>query len=336
MGLLDKVKNLFTEEIEEVKKEVRQVEIPSPKRVDIQPKFEPKIEPKKEETMVTETPILKEEKFVFFDDKDFDDLKKPVEELKPVIKKEVVNLYQASAPYQGNRPATPKVEEKKRFAPTPIISPVYGILDKNYHKEDIKVSKDSDHKEIQRNLDYVTVDDIRKKAFGTLEDELESELINREVVVIEETRAFEEELETLNIFEELQTEPIEITESDEELTDLLIEEFDNDKKVEKTSSENFEELDELLDDDTEELSKQLEEQKKKLEQINEFIQENESTDKTTKNIPRRRKTVEIEEETEDDLIDNALKKLKEEPNDDLTESELFSLIDSMYEKKEDE
>ena len=69
MGFVDKLKNLFTEEEEEmeetpVKKEVIHVDIPAP------------VKPKEEEK---EVPVEKEEekfKFpVYFDDKDFDELK---------------------------------------------------------------------------------------------------------------------------------------------------------------------------------------------------------------------------------------------------------------------
>ena len=56
-------------------------------------------------------------------------------------------------------------EEKIYFRPSPIISPIYGILDKNYKKEDV-VSK----KDIRITSSYsrtnVDVDDIRNKAFG--------------------------------------------------------------------------------------------------------------------------------------------------------------------------
>ena len=49
--------------------------------------------------------------------------------------------------YTQRTPARPKesqyktessLEQKKNFKPTPVISPVYGILDKNYTKEEIK------------------------------------------------------------------------------------------------------------------------------------------------------------------------------------------------------
>ena len=70
MGFLDKVKNLFTEEVEEapIKKDVIQVEIPAP------------TSERKEEKVVTESEVLvKEEKPqtpVFFDDKDFANLER--------------------------------------------------------------------------------------------------------------------------------------------------------------------------------------------------------------------------------------------------------------------
>ena len=61
--------------------------------------------------------------------------------------------------------------EKTTFKPSPIISPIYGILDKNYKKEDI-VQK----REIRLTSEYerrnLTVDDVRKKAYGTLSDDL--------------------------------------------------------------------------------------------------------------------------------------------------------------------
>ena len=80
--------------------------------------------------------------------------------------------------YQGNQttvyddPYKEKKEERV-FKPTPIISPVYGILDKNYHKEDIVSKKDTDYKPI---AEVNSIDAVRKKAYGTLEDELENTL----------------------------------------------------------------------------------------------------------------------------------------------------------------
>lgn len=80
----------------------------------------------------------------------------------------VVNDYNSST----NSDTTKSYYEENRvFVPSQTISPVYGILDKNYKKEDIKV-KDERLYEIPRRrcLDY---EDVRKKAYGTLTDEIE-------------------------------------------------------------------------------------------------------------------------------------------------------------------
>ena len=157
MGLMDKLKNLFTEEVEEevevkeepIKKEMIQVEIPSPvqKKVqteDIIPET-PKEEPKKEEF-----------NFPFFDDEDFHEIEKPKPEPKPKEEKKKRPFHKETREVYN-----PAREEKKVFKPTPIISPVYGILDKNYQKEDIK----NKHQKPRSyyNPKEATVDEIRNK-----------------------------------------------------------------------------------------------------------------------------------------------------------------------------
>ena len=176
MGLMDKFKNLFTEEVEEeieekeeepIKKETIHVEIPSPKPQEEKEEVKaPVVEEKKEDDF----------KFPFFDDEDFTEIEvKPKEEKKKRFerkeKREVREVY------------NPVKEEKKVFKPTPIISPVYGILDKNYQKEDIK-SKTTrrsyyDSKE-------ASVDEIRNKAYGTLEDEIDTTLFGRNRLIFDE------------------------------------------------------------------------------------------------------------------------------------------------------
>lgn len=66
------------------------------------------------------------------------------------------------------------IEHKKPFTLSPIISPVYGILNENYTKEDI-VSK-QEKAFTRSSFDKPNLDDVRKKAYGTLEDEIESSL----------------------------------------------------------------------------------------------------------------------------------------------------------------
>lgn len=68
-----------------------------------------------------------------------------------------------------------KKEDRTHFKPSPIISPIYGILDKNYKKEDV-VSK----REVRLTSSYarenLSVEDVRKKAYGSLSDDIAMEL----------------------------------------------------------------------------------------------------------------------------------------------------------------
>jgi hypothetical protein len=161
--MFEKVKNFFMDEPEEeqLTKDVIHVEIPAPK------------EELKREVVSDSSTIRREEKFktpVYFDDKDFDTLYNRNKEKPPVE--------------QAYKKPEVKVE-KKYFQPSPVISPVYGILDKNYHKDDI-TNKKKNSNDIQREK-KANVDDVRKKAFGTLVDDLESTLTFRIEDVLEPT-----------------------------------------------------------------------------------------------------------------------------------------------------
>lgn len=315
MGLFDKFKNLFTEEIDEepiVKKE-RHIEVAAPTtRVER--------EQRKEEEKVQEEPV-KEDRFVFFSDDDFKDLEKPKKEVK---KKETV------LPYRGAT-VNSTVEEKKVFKPTPIISPVYGILDKNYSKDEIMPKKVTTKN--YRTDKPLSLDDVRNKAYGTIEDDLQDTLLGK-VEYIEEEQI--EEFNDIDIFEELekydQLDKLEEsinaknvdksddidnlfgvldTKKDEILDELdikkdeILDELDT-KKGSILIENDIEDLG--LDEETLELSKQLESQKRKLDELNDFIEEDSS------------------EETEEIIS----------KEDELNESELFDLIDSMYEKRDEE
>lgn len=333
MKIFEKVKNLFTEEVEEekeIKREVRRVEIPSPRQERterIERKEEPVVSDVK--PSILENQPIKEDKSFFFSDEDFEDLEKKEEkELKPIKKEE-------PKPYKGTKVIVTPPEEKKVFKPTPIISPVYGVLDKNYKKEDITTSYTPSSKRFY-NSDKITVDDVRERAFSNLEDDIKNDLFNEEK---EETV---EIVDDLNMF------------SDEKKENDGIEE----EKTPRIDSE----IDFNFDDETELLAKQLEEQKRKLDEINNMINDNSiSKHKTVKNIDEylyqdkniqedSQKTEDDNNEIEvnqnldeaftdamDDLEEATQKAPKEEKSKkNMSDSELFNLIDSMYEKGEDE
>jgi hypothetical protein len=216
MGLLDKMKNLFTEEVEEpVKSEVMQVEIPSPvKKDEIESEnVEDTKEIKKEETKATP---------IFFDDAYFKELEQP-----KVPKKEVKSSYMKE-----------KALEKK-FTPTPIISPVYGVLDKNYNKEDITTKKEREN--MKRVNNAVTIDDVRRKAYGTLEDDIETNLFGSNSILFNDEKEDTEK----DLFEDLvDNKDIEIK---EEPINIIEEEMDNTNIVEDILDENSSSSSELFD-----------------------------------------------------------------------------------------
>jgi len=208
MGFVDKFKNLFIEEEEPIKSEVIQVEIPSPvKEEKKDDSFEKFVEKEEKEQEQKAAPI-------FFDDDYFKELDKPKQEVKSSYMKEPVKVVK---------------EEKKYFKPTPIISPVYGVLDKNYNKDDITTKKE---RKMHYTTTNVTIDEVRKKAFGTLEDDLETTLFGNNSILfndeVENTKDLFDELiddveikEDINIIEENQKNTTEEPISESELFDLI-------------------------------------------------------------------------------------------------------------------
>ena len=88
--------------------------------------------------------------------------------------KETIKQTPVKPSFEEIKPKKSSYEEERKFVPSQRISPVYGILGKNYKKEDIKI-KDERSYEIPRRkgLNY---EDVRKKAYGTLVDDLEQNL----------------------------------------------------------------------------------------------------------------------------------------------------------------
>ncbi len=67
-----------------------------------------------------------------------------------------------------------KKESKTGFKPSPIISPIYGILDKNYKKEEIVPKREVRLSSYTR--EHMSVDDVRRKAYGNLADDIAADI----------------------------------------------------------------------------------------------------------------------------------------------------------------
>jgi len=237
MGLMDKFKNLFTdEEIEDedefdepVKiKEVKKEEHKKPK--DKLPTFmREKIEKEEKKTSFDNDDIsdFKINKDIIKDfDNDNNDIEKNEEEKAPEVQSkpdnfkfpfefeesDFVDVSRVSRHSRNQSPdldekiesLAPKIKQKKeepkkeikvaelykdkrevpdknskKFQATPIISPIYGVLDKNYRKEELEPFS-GDNYEMNRPSKNIDFDSVRKKAYGSNknEDSLTEEIKN--------------------------------------------------------------------------------------------------------------------------------------------------------------
>ena len=152
-----------------------------------------------------------------------------------------------------------KKNESKPFKISPIISPVYGILDQNYTKDDVIVKNETNPSKGKNKP--ITIDDVRKKAYGKKEE------------VVDNQDEFEEPLRTLDEI---------LIDKEEEKKEIIAEE-----KIE-------------LEDDP-------------------ILDRNEPIGVYDDELPDEPYADEVQEKTLD--------------KEDSIESDLFNLIDSMYEER---
>ena len=293
MGLFSKIKDiLFEEETVEIpivdqKEEIRKIqkelkeskqpeekkfELPKEKKEEI--KEEKIISPKKEETK--ERDLYKSEPtFPFplaFDEEPEipSRTKVQMDKIKEVPKREKKEI----------KKVVPKKEEVKEitferntkpFKPSPVISPVYGILDKNYKKEDL----------VQKNKnDDLNIDKVRQKAFGQ-----------------------DKSLDADEIFVK--------TENGKTVDELLID----------TLSINIDDIESKIEDKNNDNI---------IEDIKNLKKEEEKTSKKAK------KEETPKEEENKKVVKEEVKKEKEDKDiNDTLETDLFNLIDSMYDDEKD-
>lgn len=187
-------------------------------------------------------------------------------------------------------------EEKKAFTPSPIISPVYGVLNENYKKEDlIPASEKKPNSSVA-----LDIDSVRKKAYGTLEEELESSLSkeNEEIEIPRETKILEDEGISIN---DLLVDEAPIEENEPVIEDM------------EATTELFNVLDEA-----EEITEEID-----------FDDEEKQVPKETPKVPKK------------EVVTPEVKEVKEEKTEDKKEEEngeedLFDLIDSIYEGKNED
>lgn len=228
--------------------------------------------------------------------------------------------------YKSNRESNQAVlksaletkEVRKSFTPSPIISPVYGVLNENYKKEDI-VSK-SEKKETSRTT-VLDLDSVRRKAYGTLEDEIELSLTQTsEIPVREEEPKYVDENEGLSIDDLL------VDNTEEDKTEAIIEEF-----ADEDESAIFDEIDGEIDGE-DYIPEELE-----IDEPQDVPERKPELDKEpSEKTKLERKSLKDSRSYSDEVRDEVKKEKTKETSEPLGEEDLFDLIDSLYQGKGEE
>jgi len=311
-------------ERKEVVKEVREEKIEVPKATKVV----------KEEVIVPkeEVPVKQEgtrrEKFNYFDDEDFldmnDEYYRNQEARRPEVRKQEVVKQPVQQPklydnpsYASKKPSSmsgtspyPK-EAKEGFRPTPIISPIYGILDKNYTKEEVKIERQEPSSYVSRK--NVDLDSVREKAYGSITSDFD--LVGN----------VKDERVRIDSFDD------EDDNADLDIDDNLLYDMTDINKTPTVDKVTLQDAEEYFQDLG--LEYNVDYKDARHEKV---------TGRRVSKTPKLEKIeVDLEEERiidsneEDEIIFTKTEDKKSENREDISlEDNLFDLIDSMYEEKE--
>lgn len=373
MGLMDKFKNLFTDE-EIIEEDVAEVEIKEIKKDEVQQlptfmreKIEKEKREQKEDCLNTEFDIKKEIKleteleeklniksskieennsFKFpldLNDNDFietrsrqsihqqkvkEELKdKEIihEQIKPEKNIQKLRLEPKVADLYKDKKEDKTRPSEKKFRATPIISPIYGVLDKNYTPNDIS-DKSGENFERERHSKNVDFDSVRKKAYGNISKEIKENLMCENCEYLKEVKECKKEKRNteikndIHVKNELLYEIMDDNYCDRDIKDITLDEATEnyyDYGVEYEKQEEFKTP--IIKDIIEEEA---------LEEVK--IVNHEEPNKIKKEIPPVKSSINLLSTLKKSMGDE--NKQKEEKNLELTD-DLFNLIDSMYDER---
>lgn len=312
MGLFDKIKDLFMDEVvddEEIELEEENKNIYQ--------------EPKNALPKVMRDTIKKEESIKLEELKPLKEEEKKKEEL--VVEKKFsfpVDFENEVMPSRVNNRNVLKVEkelpkkspelyprkevvEKPKFKPTPVISPVYGILDKNYKKDEV-MEKSEDKFEMKRPSKKVDFEMVRRKAFGNLTDDIKDNLM----------------CENCELYKEAKKN--NLISSDDLLYDMMV----DDKQEEPVTIEK-------AYDNYEDFGVAYEPKKEAVKELKDEIVINNNTEvKVAEKVEIKEENVDVHS-ISDEIIDK-LPSRQEKKKDGKVDEDFFELIDSMYKERIDE
>lgn len=349
MKFLDKIKDLFSDEEEVI--ETKEIEIEDEQEEEKEERKLPtfmrnKIEEeqkREEEKKQREMPPMREPEEIISDREivrtrsgnNFSfpmDMDEP--EMAPVSRPTYSNQNVLGREKKVSDLYSKKEEPKpKKFKPTPVISPVYGVLDKNYTKDEVKVSDEKTY-ELQRPSRKVDFETVRNKAFGSLTDDIRNNLcenceLYQEVKI---TKAADLKLRS-NKDEELLAdikEDVSLGDAEENYFDFGVDyelpSREDKASVKITRTKETEEIKIVNHNDEEAVAEKIE-----VKEVPETVPENiEVLNKTSLEDTKEFEKISTDEETADSILEG-LTDLSEESSPD---NDIFSLMDSIYDEEE--
>ena len=324
MSFINKVKNFFYEDIEEddeefetreaLKREERLIKKEEKERRRFEEQQEKKPIVQQTNNDLSEREFFKSERTFNFQmdlgDDIFDitetmplDLDEEKEESRSQIKEEK-NLY--ARPTRTVTPTTTrpvyateqKTEEQKKFRPSPVVSPVYGILDKDYTVDDVVEKTLSKTKEFSLEKKSVDFDTVRNRAYKELDEEIEKTLTGQK-----------------DIFYNLEEETKE--ENTGEIEDYIEDSYDKNENKEDDVIITYEGGNEFKEEKEEPIQEEISEPEEEEE-------ESFTPDVAIPTIEKKEKKTRRSKKVEDD------EEYDEEKED------LFNLIDNMYNDEDEE
>lgn len=274
MGFVDKVKNFFYEEVEDdegekvilkpdkIKKEKPEKEKPvkekrdffvkrekEPEEVEKTQRISIEYEEEKTNSDLSERELFRSERTFNFpvDIEDDETVSSFTEEEKDEYFGPTSRLR-----FDEEEPVKKTSEiPKTKFRPSPVISPVYGILDKDYNVDDVEeINKGNDHSLNKKIADY---DTVRNKVYKEMDDELEKTLNEKKSIFYNLDE--KEDIPISYGEDNLEAKEVEIPETRVKKNKKIVDEVENDDEIKASTSDLFNLLDnvttEEYDDDDE-------------------------------------------------------------------------------------
>lgn len=348
MGFLDKIKDLFSDEEEVI--ETKEVEVEEREEHKLPTFMRKKIEEEEQKIEeVKEEPIRREINRESISDREALRSRTANNSFSFPIEMDEPDYFETPRYSNQNVLVKKKEEEKKaslytkkdepkpkRFKPTPVISPVYGVLDKNYTKDEVKVQDESAY-EIQRSSKKVDFETVRNKAFGSLTDDIRDNLCENcelyQEVKITKNADKKKKIEDDNLLSDMMdertsSENVSIGTAEENYFDFGVS-YEQPKKEapDVVINANNVTLD-ASESDIKIVNHNEEESNVEKIEVKEETPKRKTPSEELIDTKEFEKLIPAEEES----IDSILESYKEEDNN--SDNDIFNLIDSMYDEED--